>query len=304
MNPPSVSVVIIFLDEERFLDEAIASVLAQTHRDWELLLVDDGSTDASAAIAQRHAAEQPDRIRYLTHPDRENRGMSASRNLGVAHARGAFVSYLDADDVWVPSKLEEQLALFEEHPDVAFVYGPLTSWHSWADPTADDGLYGIEGERFTLETDRRYEPPELLAHFLRHKDVLPAGILVRRSELLAVGGGEDEFRGNYEDAVVLVKLCLRRPAYLAATSWYRYRQHDDSFCKTARRAGDGDAARLRFLDWTERYLREAGVEDRRVWAALRDGRRRYRHPRLHRVHQLPNRLRARLERTTAERVSP
>ncbi len=138
---------------------------------------------------------------------------------------------------------------------------------------------------------------------MRHKDVLPAGILVRRSDLLAVGGGEDEFRGNYEDAVVLVKLCLRRPAYLAATSWYLYRQHDDSFCKTARRAGDGDAARLRFLDWTERYLREAGVDDRRVWAALRDGRRRYRHPRLHRVHQLPERLRARLERATDERVS-
>lgn len=301
---PMVSVIIIFLDEERFLAEAIESVLAQSYEHWELVLVDDGSVDASPAVARRYAGAHPGRIRCLTHPGRANLGMSASRNLGVAAARGELISYLDADDVWLEHKLEDQVGLLLGHPEVAFVYGPLTRWYSWADGGADDDLYGIEDERTCLETDRVYDPPELLCSFLRHKDLLPSGILVRRDAVVAVGGGEPAFRGNYEDAVVLVKLCLRHPAYLAGRSWYLYRQHDDSFCKTARRAGDGDAARLRFLDWVDDYLCAEGVRDRRIWAGLRAGRRRYRRPGLHRVVQVPGRVEARLKRMLVKRGQP
>ena len=90
---PLVSVIVIFLDAEAFLDEAIASVLRQTWGNWELLLVDDGSTDASAAIARRHCAEHPGRVRYLHHEGLVNRGMSASRNLGLREAAGELVAF-------------------------------------------------------------------------------------------------------------------------------------------------------------------------------------------------------------------
>src|SRR3712207_221993 len=79
---PRVSVVVIFLDAARFLGEAVASVLGQTYGAWELLLVDDGSTDGSSALARGYAAAQPGRVRYLEHPGHANRGMSAARNLG------------------------------------------------------------------------------------------------------------------------------------------------------------------------------------------------------------------------------
>ncbi|HEX8089705.1 MAG TPA: glycosyltransferase family 2 protein, partial [Blastocatellia bacterium] len=95
-----VSVIIIFLNAEEFIAEAIESVFDQTYSDWELLLVDDGSTDASAEIALRYAAGYRGRVRYLEHEGHQNRGMSASRNLGIASARGEFVAFLDADDVW------------------------------------------------------------------------------------------------------------------------------------------------------------------------------------------------------------
>ena len=121
---PVVSVVTIFLDAERFLDEAVESILAQTFPDWELLLVDDGSTDRSATIAKEWAGRHPDRVRYLTHPGGANRGMSASRNLGIAHARGGLVAFLDADDVWLPGKLAAQVQLAADHPEVAMVCGP------------------------------------------------------------------------------------------------------------------------------------------------------------------------------------
>ena len=129
---PRVSAVVIFLNEERFLGEAIASVRSQSLDGWELLLVDDGSTDASAALAREAAASEPERIRYLEHPGHANRGMSASRNLGLAATRGEFVAFLDADDVWLPERLERAVALLDAHPEAEMVYGRTQYWRSWS----------------------------------------------------------------------------------------------------------------------------------------------------------------------------
>src|SRR5215213_8596780 len=96
-QPPRVSVIMIFLNTERFIEEAIESVFAQTYDDWELVLVDDGSTDASTAIARRYAAQHPHKVRYLEHAVHQNLGMSASRNLGIREAHGEFIAFLDAD---------------------------------------------------------------------------------------------------------------------------------------------------------------------------------------------------------------
>ena len=104
--PPVVSCVMIFLNGARFIDEAIRSVVDQDGCDeWELILVDDGSTDESTAIAVSWAARSH-RIRYLDHPGHENRGMSASRNVGVATLVGAvLVTFLDCDDIFLPVQL-------------------------------------------------------------------------------------------------------------------------------------------------------------------------------------------------------
>ena len=80
--------IMIFLDERRFIQEAIQSVLSQTYEHWELLLVDDGSRDGSSEIARRIATQYPAKVRYLEHTGHQNLGMSASRNLGVRHAKG------------------------------------------------------------------------------------------------------------------------------------------------------------------------------------------------------------------------
>lgn len=120
---PLVSVTVIFLDAEAFLADAIESVLAQSYRRWELLLVDDGSSDGSRGIARRYVERDPDHVRYLEHPGRRNLGMSASRNLGIHHSRGDYLAFLDADDVWLPAKLERQVAILEAHPDVPLLFG-------------------------------------------------------------------------------------------------------------------------------------------------------------------------------------
>jgi len=121
--PPLVSVVAIFLNGERFLDEAIQSVIAQSYPHWELLLVDDGSTDGSSALARAWAEREPHRVRYLEHPGHRNHGMSASRNLGLHHARGEYLALLDADDVWLPGKLARQVEILQAHPGVGLLFG-------------------------------------------------------------------------------------------------------------------------------------------------------------------------------------
>ena len=103
--PPLVSVVTIFFNGERFLADAIESVLAQRFDRWELLLVDDGSTDGSTAIARGYASAHPDRIRYLEHDQHANLGMSPSRNVGIRASSAPYVAFIDADDVWLPAKL-------------------------------------------------------------------------------------------------------------------------------------------------------------------------------------------------------
>src|SRR5258705_7087515 len=91
---PLVSVVMIFLNAESFIQEAIQSVLDQDYSNWELLLVDDGSSDGSTQIALAAAGQYPQRVHYLEHADHQNRGMSASRNLGARHAHGEYLAFL------------------------------------------------------------------------------------------------------------------------------------------------------------------------------------------------------------------
>ena len=294
---PIVSAILIFLNEERFLEEAIASAFAQTFDDWELLLVDDGSTDGSSEIAGRIAAQHPDRVRLLEHPGRANLGMSACRNLGLRHARGRYVAYLDGDDVWLPHKLERQVRLLEEEPRAAMVFGPLEVWFSWTRRPQDRGrnhLHGVGMGRVHPFCGQLVDPPALLALFLARPQFIPAGILVRRTDLERIGGAEEEFRGSYEDAVVQTKLCSSARVLVDGDVSYRYRIHPDSCSRLDRREGRSDIHRRRYLDWVARYLAENGVSDPTVDRALRIAVRRCRHPRLYRLLDANHHL-ARLE---------
>ena len=107
-----VSVIIPFYNTpEQFIREAIESVFAQTFGHWELFLVDDGSTGECTEIAKNHADDYPERVTYFKHPGHQNRGASVTRNLGIEHAKGEYLAFLDADDVWFPQKLEQQSIL-------------------------------------------------------------------------------------------------------------------------------------------------------------------------------------------------
>jgi len=121
--PPLVSVVIPAHDYGRFVGAAIESVLAQTVRDLEIIVVDDSSADDTREVVGRFGT----RARYLFH---DGRNPNRTRNLGVRAAAGRFVALLDADDLWLPEKLERQLALFEGRPELGLVYAGIRLFDS------------------------------------------------------------------------------------------------------------------------------------------------------------------------------
>jgi len=127
VREPAVSVVIPAYNRERFIESAVRSVIHQTFTDWELIVVDDGSTDSTAPIVQSNADP---RIRVVAL--RCNSGIAAARNLGLEEARGQFIAWLDSDDVAKPDRLARQVAYLRDHPDVALVGG-------CAHKIADDG---------------------------------------------------------------------------------------------------------------------------------------------------------------------
>lgn len=277
---PLVSVVIIFLDEAAFLAEAIESVLAQTHSDWQLLLVDDGSSDGSTGIARDYAARHAERIRYMDHEAHANRGMSASRNLGLAHARGKYVAFLDADDVWLPTKLEEQLLIAERFPEVALVYGRTLIWHSWAEGVGTDADFFYD---LGVAPDRALQPPLLALLLIGNKAQSPTtcNALMRRNAVLQVGGFEDSFTGMFEDQVLFLKLLLRFPGYVSSSCWAKYRQRPDSCSAADERSGLTRRAYLRYLEWASRRVAMDAPGEPDLVAALARKRREVRWPRLY-----------------------
>lgn len=267
---PTVSVVICFLDEERFLGEAVRSVQAQTLTDWELLLVDDGSSDGSSAQARQWAAQDPARVVCIEHAQHTNLGLSASRNVGIARARGRFIAFLDADDAWYARKLEEQVAILAQHPQAAMVVGASQYWRSWAaDASRADEVVPVG-----TTLDAIAEPPRLML------DLYPLGsgaapppsdLLLRAEAVREVGGFEASFRGPlmlYEDQAFLSKIYRRYPVYVASTCWDRYRERPGSIVAANTAAGRYWSVRRHFLQWLRDDLARTGPATPAVHAAL------------------------------------
>jgi glycosyltransferase involved in cell wall biosynthesis/SAM-dependent methyltransferase len=232
---PTVSIVIIFLNAQKYLREAIDSVFAQTYSEWELLLVDDGSSDGSTEMALSYAQRFPGKVYYLEHERHQNKGMSASRNLGINHARGEFVAMLDADDVWLTNKLAKQVAFMRRHAEVGLIANPAFYWY-------EDGV-------------KKPQPMALLSgvlpsgawvpEILENDDnaACPSSVLIRKALLNQLGGFEESFRGVFEDQIMWFKISLNSSIYYHPEHLALYRIHSASCCTTTS-LDDESAARV------------------------------------------------------------
>jgi hypothetical protein len=258
---PLVSVIIPAYDAAATIAETIESALAQTHRRIEVVVVDDGSTDATAAIAARFAARDP-RLRLLSTP---NRGVAAARNAGIAESAGAFVAPLDADDLWHPSTLARQLrALETAGPDAGFAY----AWFRRIDMEGrviENGAPRVcVGRAFT----------RLVAtNFVGNG----SGLLLRRAAIEGVGGYHRALRaqdaGGSEDHLAQILIAARwdvaatraylvgyryRPGAMSA-DWRRMLRSDAAVLRAAEAAAKGAPARLFAVAWAAHAVRSGVV---------------------------------------------
>jgi glycosyltransferase involved in cell wall biosynthesis len=203
---PAVSVVIPCYRQAEYLAEAVESVVGQTYRDWEIVIVDDGSPDDTAAVAEGLIAGHPDRrIRLVRQP---NAGLAAARNAGIAASTGRYILPLDADDVLMPEMLARTVALLDAEPGVAIAYTDFE--HFGADRRrVRVGVWNLEA--------------------LAYSNQLGICSLFRREVWTAVGGYNPNMARGYEDWDFWIGAAERGfEARHIAEPLFRYRRKEES----------------------------------------------------------------------------
>lgn len=217
---PTVSVIVPAYNVASYVGATLESALSQTFRDFEVIVVDDGSTDETGTIVAAFA-ERDDRVRVVRQP---NAGLSSARNAALRVARGSYIALLDGDDVWDRGFLDAQLAVFDARPDVAVVTGNARFLGGTHD-----------GEPVRPVPDKRREPT--LASILEDEEAVFIMSMFRRAVYDAVGGFDESMRTN-ED----YDFWLR-----AAIAGFQFARNDSPLGLYRRRADSLSAGDVRML---------------------------------------------------------
>jgi glycosyltransferase involved in cell wall biosynthesis len=182
---PRVSAIVPAYNAARYLKATIESVRSQTYDDWELIVVDDGSTDDTRLVVQSYAPALGMKLRYIYQP---NRGLPAARNTAIREARGEFIGILDADDVWLPARLERGVALMDRSPEVGLVHAKI------ARIDVGGAVIGVP-----VFPPRKYQSGKIAIHLLTRRARIACPTVLFRRRCLETSGFFDEAMGATED---------------------------------------------------------------------------------------------------------
>ena len=211
---PKVTVVIPVYNGDRYLRESIDSVFAQTFDDYEIVCVDDGSTDDSAVLLQAYGQ----RIRVVR---QTNAGQSAARNAGVKVARGEYIAFLDQDDVWYPSKLESQVAVLDAEPDVVLVHCDFDR--------IDEG--GQMLQRGAGTSERTSALGSTMGQLIGEALIFPSAMMIRKDVYERIGGFHHALQG-FEDFDLMARLKAQGRFVMVEERGMAYRMHGKGFTRT------------------------------------------------------------------------
>jgi glycosyltransferase involved in cell wall biosynthesis len=209
---PKVSVIIPVYNGERYIAATLETVFEQTFRDFEVIVVDDGSTDGTEAILRHYGSK----IVYLKN---DHGGPASSRNLGISVARGDFIAFLDADDLWLPTKLERQVAFAALHPDFGII-------------TTDAATFDHTGVTEASAAAHKYIPSgHVLNELLFDNWIGTSCAMVRRECFEKVGPFDQEAFVRGEDWVMWMRIAAIYPVYFLNEVLIHYRVHSQNYSR-------------------------------------------------------------------------
>lgn len=232
---PKISVLLPAYNAEKYLNQAIESILNQTLEDFELLIIDDASTDHTATII---ASYQDPRIRVIRNPT--NLGLTKSLNLGLHQSQGNFIARLDADDISLPQRLAQQIYFLEQHPETVLV-GSLSKL--------------INGAGETFDYQKSPTDPEIIKFSLLFGNpITHSSIFFRKKPILEMGGYNERFR-YAQDFELYSRLVTKYQLTVLPELLVKYRSHDQSLTLNQSSRQDAeDAALLTVLNNWQKYL--------------------------------------------------
>jgi glycosyltransferase involved in cell wall biosynthesis len=239
---PTISVLLPVYNAERYLDEAVMSILSQSFADFEFIIIDDGSTDGSLKLLQHYANNDP-RVRLVS---RANTGYCKALNEALSLARGEFIARMDADDVALPQRFEKQVRFLREHPEVIVVGGAVDL---------------IDGEgRMLLRTPQPESDQEIQKAALSGRCLIVHSTAMIRREPMVRAGGYDEALAPSEDLDLWLRLGEIGKLENLPDVLGKYRLHTASACAT-NSDKQKDMSRL----VSERARQRRGVEGKYEW---------------------------------------
>ena len=267
-----ISIITPFYNSDRFLDETIKSVVNQSLSDWELLLINDGSTDNSVNIASQWV-NRDNRIKLLQYDIQENKGKCYARNLGIERSNGEYLCFLDSDDVFVRDKLLLKLKYFESDNDTDMVMGNTIYWNDWLDQVSTANEYPTH----QLIPDRIYRKPDLVPLLVGKLGAMPCicSFVVKKSVVEKVGDFSDGFTNLYEDQAFITKLFCNANIYVLDGYYEYYRQRDDSDWHRSRNDGTDKEVGYKYNKWLLRYLQASKYSNAEIINLLKHSTRRY-----------------------------
>jgi glycosyltransferase involved in cell wall biosynthesis len=215
MSTPLISVIIPSYNDEKYISEAIDSVFSQTYSNVEIIVVDDGSEDDTQDIIKRKYGHA---IKCFI---QENKGPAAARNLGINNSCGEYIAFLDADDWWLPAKLETELKIMMDNRDVAFI---CTDWFC--------GKNGYEDRKSTLVDYEVWNHDRATFELLVNENfVNTSTVLVAKEDIIAAGLFNERLRGA-EDRHMWLRLLSRKDALVIKEVFAFRRFHSNNTSRT------------------------------------------------------------------------
>ncbi|NWJ51794.1 MAG: glycosyltransferase family 2 protein [Bacteroidetes bacterium] len=246
---PLVSIITPAYNSSNFIEQTIKSVLAQTYANWEMLIVDDGSTDDTKDIVIRYS-QIDQRIKLFVHPDNSNRGVSASRNLAIENAKGKYLSLLDSDDLWLSYKTEIQVEQFKNNYGVGLVYSKALCIDSNNRFLPDNNIYNFPSSLYSGQPGLSENNKANVELMLKNVLYMPClTVMIDREVLGELRFHEDLFYQK-EDHFLFTLLVNRRPIYYYDAPLALYRVHANSYTQTS----NWQLSHYEYLDKIETFL--------------------------------------------------